>query len=64
MHHFSSSVYLLVESHTRICIPELFPDVTTFVLLYLECKFIQSNSNLALDVTDTISEEFRAILLH
>ena len=47
---FSSSVYLLAESQIRICISELFPDVTTFVLLYLGRKSIPGNSNLALDV--------------
>ena len=61
---FSSSVYLLAESQIRICISELFPDVTTFVLLYLGRKFIQGNSNLALDVINNISKHFRAILPH
>ena len=41
---------------------ELFPYVTTFVLLHLGRKFVQDNLNLALDVINNISKHFRAIL--
>ena len=38
-------------------LPELFYDITIFVLLYLECQSIQSTSNLALDVINNISKD-------
>ena len=39
-------------------IPELFHDVTIFLLLYLECQLIKRNSNLASGVIDNFSERF------
>ena len=43
-----------ILSHTKIFIPELFQDITLFVLLYLECQLIQDNLNLALDVINNV----------
>ena len=53
---------LLGLANIKICIPELFYNVTIFVLLYLECQSTQRNSHLALDVINNISRDFRTIL--
>ena len=45
----------------KICIPELSHDVTNFLLLYLECQSIESNS---WNFIDSISKRFQAILPH
>ena len=45
-------------------IPDVFHDITLFVLLHSDCQLVQGNLNLALDVMNNISKSLPAILLH
>ena len=53
----------LITFHNQdLYIPELFHDLTIFVLQYLECQLIQSYLNLASDVINNMTEKGNLLL--